>query len=357
MHVCQYDGTGEIEVQGHPPNLLGKATTQALENHKKPMDTKKGISMSAQIDPRKVFVVYGRNSKARVAVFDFLRAIDLAPMEWEEVIAATGKSSPFIGEALEAGFSIAQAAIVLLTGEDMARAGKRYLKLDDTNDEKVLTPQPRPNVLFEAGMALGKHPDRTVLVSLGSYRKFSDIDGRHLVQLSNKTASRQAMVDRLKRAGCAVNVDNKSDWHERGDFDSAIEDADVAVGKSRLRLRAFKRDYRFDNAATFKRKLWIEFRNESDEVLSLRNPYLKKITGGIEATIRAGTFQLQLGNTWCPEKIGAQQINLPPGDLCRLWAEPDEELQEPELKKLCRADAPFGSVILTVNGEEITIPV
>jgi hypothetical protein len=313
--------------------------------------------MPSSIDPRKVFVVYGRNSKARVAIFDFLRAIDLAPMEWEQVLATTGKPSPFIGEALEAGFSIAQAAVVILTGEDMARAGKRYLKPDDSNDEKFLTPQPRPNVLFEAGMALGIHPDRTVLLSLGTYRKFSDIDGRHLVQLSNKLPSRQAVVDRLKRAGCAVDVDNKSDWHERGDFDGAIEDADVAVGKSRLRLKTFKREYKFDHSAVYKRKLWIEFRNDSDEVLSLRNPYWKKLSSGIDATIRAGTFQLQLGNTWCPERIGAQHLNLPPGDLCRLWAEPDEELQEHELKKLCRADALLGAVVLTVNGEEIVVPI
>jgi hypothetical protein len=72
-------------------------------------------------------VVYGRNAKAKRAVFDFLRAIDLAPLEWEQVIAATHKPTPFIGEALEAGFAIAQSAIVILTGEDMARVGKRYL--------------------------------------------------------------------------------------------------------------------------------------------------------------------------------------------------------------------------------------
>jgi hypothetical protein len=232
--------------------------------------------MSAAIDPRTVFVVYGRNSKARIAVFDFLRSIDLAPMEWEQVIAATGKPSPFIGEALEAGFSIAQAAVAVLTGEDMARCGKRYLRPDDTNDEKVLTPQPRPNVLFEAGMALGKYPDRTVLISLGSFRKFSDIDGRHLVNLSNKVSSRQAFVNRLKSAGCAVDIDNRSDWHERGDFDNAMEDADVAVGRGRIRLRMFYRQFKFDAAATYKRKIWIEFKNESDEVTVATQPLLEE---------------------------------------------------------------------------------
>ncbi len=48
----------------------------------------------------------------------------------------------------------------------------------------------------EAGMALGKYPERTVFVSIGSYRKFSDIDGRHIVRLSNQVATRQTLADR-----------------------------------------------------------------------------------------------------------------------------------------------------------------
>jgi hypothetical protein len=129
------------------------------------------------------------------------------------------------------------------------------------------------------------------------------------------------------------------------------------IGRSKIRLSMFKREFKFDAAATYKRKIWIEFKNESNEVLSLRNPYWRNIAGGIDATIHSGTFQLQLDNTWCPEKIGVKQVNLPPGDLCRVWAEPDQELQESELKKLCRSDASLGSVVLTANGEEITVSV
>src|SRR3974377_1418710 len=110
-------------------------------------------------------------------------------------------------------------------------------------------------------------------------------------------------------------------------------------------------------SARFKRKIWIEFRNESDECLVLRDPIWKAIPSGIHATIRAGTFQLQLGNTWCPEKIGAPQVNLPPGELCRLWAEPDDALQDEQIKQVCRSDAPFGSVVMLANGEEISTTV
>jgi hypothetical protein len=149
-----------------------QAVQQELERGTEEVSAQESVII-AEADKRKVFVVHGRNLKARDAVFAFLRASDLAPIEWEEVVASTGKPFPFIGEALDAGFSVAQAAVVLLTGDDMARAGKRYLKPDDVNEERVLTPQPRPNVLYEAGMAQGRHPDRTVFVSLGSYRKFS----------------------------------------------------------------------------------------------------------------------------------------------------------------------------------------
>jgi len=190
-YVRTSDGLSETEITSQErTRILGLVHQQLWPTENDGEGRVQPKNEGAKVDSRKVFVVYGRNSKARSATFDFLRAIDLSPMEWEQVIAATGKPSPFIGEALDAGFSIAQAAVVILTGDDMARLGKRYLEPSDSNDERVLTPQPRSNVIFEAGMALGKYPDRTVLISLGSFRKFSDVDGRHIVQMSDKVSSR-----------------------------------------------------------------------------------------------------------------------------------------------------------------------
>jgi predicted nucleotide-binding protein len=168
-------------------------------------------------DPRKVFVVYGRNDAANRAMFEFLRAIGLAPLEWSQIVAETGKASPYTGEILARGFAIARAVVVLLTPDDEARLKGALRKPDDPPYETQLTGQARPNVLFEAGMAIGLHPDRTVLVELGRLRPFTDVLGRHVVRLDNSVARRQDLANRLKSAGCAVNLDG-SDWHSAGTF-------------------------------------------------------------------------------------------------------------------------------------------
>ncbi len=168
-------------------------------------------------DPRKVFVVYGRDEAARVAMFGFLRAIGLLPMEWSEIVALTGSASPYIGEVLEAGFKHAQAVVVLLSGDDKARLRKKLLKKRDPDYERKLTPQARPNVLFEAGMAFGTHPKRTLLVQTGKLRPFSDVIGRHVVRMTNSISARQEVAQRLKAAGCKVNLQG-TDWHKAGKF-------------------------------------------------------------------------------------------------------------------------------------------
>ena len=107
-------------------------------------------------DKSRVFVVHGRNEKMRRALFDFLRAIDLKPIEWSEAVALTGKPSPFVGEILDAAMQYAQAIIVLFTGDDQARLRDEFLWVNDPAYEREATPQSRPNVIFEAGYGVGK---------------------------------------------------------------------------------------------------------------------------------------------------------------------------------------------------------
>jgi predicted nucleotide-binding protein len=171
--------------------------------------------------PRVVFVVHGRNQKARDALFSFLRSIGLHPLEWLEAIQATGKPSPYIGDILDAAFSYAQAIVVLFSPDDEARLREQFQSEGDPSHEKELTSQARPNVLFEAGMAMGRDPDRTVLIEVGHLRPFSDIAGRHVVRLDNSTQRRQELAQRLEAAGCPVNLTG-TDWHTAGDIDSAL---------------------------------------------------------------------------------------------------------------------------------------
>jgi predicted nucleotide-binding protein len=113
---------------------------------------------------KRVFIVHGRNMKIRNTMFDFLIAVGLEPMEWNEVRSLTGKGDPTIHELLDTGFTEAHAILVLFTPDDEARLKEEFISSSDDDYEKKLTPQARPNVLFEAGMAKGYKPDRTILV-------------------------------------------------------------------------------------------------------------------------------------------------------------------------------------------------
>ncbi len=195
--------------------LVGEWPATAEDPRPERPSSDRPSSEAAGPDRRKVFVIHGRNTEARKALFAFLRAIGLHPIEWSQALSLTGKGSPYIGEVLDAAFTAAWAVIVLETPDDIA-----YLHPSLTHDGDPDTepkPQPRANVLFEAGMAMGRHPERTVVVELGQVRVFSDIHGRHVVRLDNSIGSRHELAQRLRTAGCAVDVSG-TDWHEAGNL-------------------------------------------------------------------------------------------------------------------------------------------
>lgn len=170
---------------------------------------------TGEVDRHKVFAIHGRNEKARRGLFEFLRSIGLDPIEWSEATRLTGKGSPYIGEILDAAFSAAQAVVVLQTPDDVAYLHESLAAVGDPDCSAQM--QPRPNVLFEAGLAMGRDADRTVIVEMGQVRVFSDIHGRHVVRLDNSLKKRQELATRLGTAGCEVRTSG-SDWHEAGDL-------------------------------------------------------------------------------------------------------------------------------------------
>ena len=173
------------------------------------------MSDTPRPNPKRVFVIHGRNEPARKALFEFLRAIGLEPLEWSQALQMTGKASPYIGEVLDTAFTSAQAVVVLETPDDVAYLHPSLTYPDDPDCEPQ--GQPRPNVLFEAGMAMGRNPDRVVLVEFGRVRVFSDVHGRHVVRLDASVGKRQDLAQRLQTAGCAVDLSGR-DWHDAGDL-------------------------------------------------------------------------------------------------------------------------------------------
>lgn len=196
-------------------------------------------------DPRVVFVVHGRNEPLRRAMFDFLRNIGLSPLEWTRAIELTQSASPYIGKVLDTAFDQATAVVVLMTPDEVAYLQTAYASgLDDPETRPA--PQARPNVLFEAGMAMGRDPRRTVLVEVGEIRPFSDLAGRHAVRLSNDVARRQDLAQRLKTAGCAVDLSG-TDWHEAGDFKAPAPPGDgLPLGRRLVSTRGSAETVHFD---------------------------------------------------------------------------------------------------------------
>ena len=197
--------------------LTHRGSNKSIEESKQ---SKAGQPMNSISEKRNVFVVHGRNQAARNALFGFLRSIGLQPIEWSQAVKLTRKASPYVGEILEVAFSHAQAVVVLLTGDDEVKLRSEFLTPRDHNFEKQVMPQARPNVLFEAGLAFGVHPERTILVELGQIKPFSDIAGRHVIKMDNSPEKRHELARRLETGGCFIDISG-TDWLKEGDFEIA----------------------------------------------------------------------------------------------------------------------------------------
>ena len=177
---------------------------------------------------REIFVVHGRNEEARNAIFAFLKSIGFDPLEWSRVVKSTGKASPYIGEIVDDAFSRQNVFVVLFTPDDEARLKDQFWADSEPPYETQLSGQARPNVLFEAGRAMERDSERTILVELGDLRPFNDIAGRHAIRLDNTPQQRKELAQRLQTAGCPVKLDG-DDWLTTGDFESAVAEESDSV--------------------------------------------------------------------------------------------------------------------------------
>lgn len=158
-----------------------------------------------------IFVICGSNEKARIVFFKFLRALNLEPLEWEQLVASTGSASPPIGEIIKKGFSKAQAAIVLLTPDEEVRPYKE-LKTNHHSSKKIhWSGQASQYVLIGAGMALALYPQKTIFVQLGKVRVDSSIANLDVIKLEGNPEEINNIAERLKNSGCPADKSG-DDW-------------------------------------------------------------------------------------------------------------------------------------------------
>lgn len=172
----------------------------------------------------RVFVVHGRDRAIRDSMFAFLRAVGLNPVEWGVAMGETGKAMPHIAEVLEAALQGVAAVVVVLTPDDEVVLKDRFQTRHDPEEEKQVIGQARPNVLFEGGMAFGRHPEKTIFVSIGKVKGFTDLGGFHITRLNNTAGKRNELVGKLRTAGADVQTDGREDWYTEGHFELEEDD-------------------------------------------------------------------------------------------------------------------------------------
>jgi predicted nucleotide-binding protein len=168
-----------------------------------------------------MFVVHGRDSKLNEDMYLFLSTIGIVPMEWDHAIkAAKGGANPIVGDVISNAMALVQGVMVLFSPDEEAKIRPKHASESDKKKNLHLKGfQPRPNVIFEAGLALGAHSDKTILVQVGDVRDISDIAGKHLVHLDNSMTARKRLADRLE-SKLKFKVDLTGVvWQTAGNFD------------------------------------------------------------------------------------------------------------------------------------------
>ncbi len=208
------------ELRGASPTRhLEPPLSPPVSNH--PAGRRLGKTKVKATKDNSIFVVHGRDAKLNQDIYAFLASIGIVPMEWDHAIkAAKGGANPIVGDVITQAMQRVQGVMVLLSPDEEARIKSRLASESDKKRGLHLKGfQPRPNVIFEAGLALGAHSDKTILVQVGHIRDISDIAGKHMVHLSNSFADRKRLADRLEtKLKFKVNLTGTT-WQTIGDFD------------------------------------------------------------------------------------------------------------------------------------------
>jgi hypothetical protein len=139
---------------------------------------------------KSVFLIHGRDLRARDQMVKFIGCLGLTDLDFDTLATLVGPA-PTIRDVVLKGISTADAVIALFTPDEVAA-----LYSPDSDSLGLWRWQSRPNVIFEAGVALGlasahttadgSEPkgEKTILVTLGpDVEMFSDLSGIQYVRI------------------------------------------------------------------------------------------------------------------------------------------------------------------------------
>lgn len=177
------------------------------------------LKIEDDLKANRIFLIHGRNKKMKKSIRDFLTCLNIDIVEWEDGVSKTEKPHPFNHEIIEAAFKLAEVLLILFTPDDLVKLKEEFWNPNEREYEKTLQGQARPNVIYEAGLAMGMKSKNTVLVEFGNLRHFSDIEGFNVIRLNNSESTRDALINRLNIAGMHIKLSTRSrKWKTVGDF-------------------------------------------------------------------------------------------------------------------------------------------
>lgn len=231
--VTEGEGKGWIEpdesLGSHPYCMTSIALTLAgrkqveFTPRPRPHDGSRAERRSmAMPNKSKVFIIHGRNLEAAKEMGYFVRSLGLTPLYFREVRASIG-GTPTIVEIVEQGMEEAQGVIALFTADEFASLRTDFREKHD-RDEDIMRWQARPNVIFEAGMAIGRDRSRVVFVLLGDPKLFTDLVGVHVLRPTNDPKGDRSTLMHTLANGmkCAVTA-HSTEWMAAGDFEKCVQ--------------------------------------------------------------------------------------------------------------------------------------
>jgi len=132
---------------------------------------------------KKIFIIYGRDIEAYRALTRFVKALGLDVLHFENAAESLGPA-PFVTDVVFRAIETADAIIALFTPDEHAALYSPTSSNAALAEHDEARWQARPNVIFEAGIALGSRREHTILATLGAdVQLFSDVNGKHFVRL------------------------------------------------------------------------------------------------------------------------------------------------------------------------------